>query len=86
MLLEIQMVDTDTGEVLYRKQAVYACQFHKSDSAFKLMHNVCESAVRGIRFKKCASIELKIRFCEPLNCNSPQLPFPPQDVYESTRN
>ena len=46
MLLEIQMVDTDTGEVLYRKQAVYACQFLKNDSAFKLMHNVCESAVR----------------------------------------
>ena len=52
MLLEIQMVDTDTGEVLYRKQAVYACQFLKNDAAFKLMHNVCESAVRGIQIRK----------------------------------
>lgn len=75
MLLEIQMVDTDTGEVLYRRQAVYACQFLKNDTAFKLMHNVCESAVRGIRYKKCNSIELKIRFCEASANNSAELPF-----------
>ena len=75
MLLEIQMVDTDTGEVLYRRQAVYACQFVSNDAAFKLMHNVCESAVRGIRYDKAKSIELKIRFCEATHNNSAELPF-----------
>ena len=75
MLLEIQMADTDTGEVLYRKQAVYACQFHKNDTAFNLMHKVCESAVRGIRYKRANSIELKLRFCEAAANNSAELPF-----------
>ena len=79
MNLKIQMVDTDTGELLYNQEKILACQFTKNDTAFRLMHNVLESCVRGIRNRKCDSIELKIRFYEPKLGNSPHLPF--TDVY-----
>ena len=69
------MIDTDTGDILYNQDKILACQFTKNDTAFKIMHNVLESCVRGIRYNKCQSIELKIRFCEPKIGNSAQLPF-----------
>ena len=77
MNLKIQMVDTDTGEILYNQEKILACQFHKNDTAFNLMHKVLESCVRGVRCdpKEPRSIELRIRFCEPRIGNSPQLPF-----------
>jgi len=75
MNLRIQMVDTDTGEILYNQEKILACQFVKNDTAFNLMHKVLESCVRGVRGDKARSIELKIRFCEPRIANSPQLPF-----------
>lgn len=73
------MVDTDTGELLYNQDKILACQFTSNDVAFKLMHKVLESCVRGIRSNKAQSIELKIRFCEPKVGNSAQLPF--NDVF-----
>lgn len=75
MNLQIRMVDIDTGEVLYNQDKILACQFVKNDTAFKLMHKVLESCVRGIRYNKAQSIELKIRFFEPKIGNSAQLPF-----------
>lgn len=75
MNLKIQMVDTDTGELLYNVNKQLACNFSKNDVAFNLMHKVLESCVRGIRYRKSNSIELKIRFCEPEIGDSSSLPF-----------
>ena len=74
MNLQIQMTDCDTGEILYNQHKVLACQFHKNDVAFNLMHKVLESCVRGIRYKKVPAIDLHIRFSEDPYGNSPSLP------------
>lgn len=81
MNLSIRMVDTDTGEILYNQDKILACQFTKNDTAFNLMFNVIRSCVRGIRYDKAKSIELKIRFCEPKIGNSAELPFQDGDPF-----
>lgn len=82
MNLQIQMKDCETGEVLYNQHKILACQFHKNDVAFNLMHRVLESCVRGIRFKHIPAIDLQIRFSEDEFGNSPELPFEPQSQYK----
>lgn len=69
------MTDCETGEVIYKQRKILACQFHKNDVAFNLMHKVIESCVRGIRLKKVPAIDLKIRFQED-DIHSSELPFP----------
>lgn len=68
------MTDCETGEILYKQRKILACQFHKNDVAFNLMHKVLESCVRGIRHKKVPAIDLRIRFQED-DIHSPELPF-----------
>lgn len=81
MFLRIRMTDRTTGEILYNQDKVLACQFHKSDAAFNLMHKVLESCVRGVRLRKCEQINLSIDFCEPLKGNSPEIPFSDDTVF-----
>lgn len=60
----IRMTDKDTGEILYDKHKILACQFHNNDTAFKLFHSVMESAVRGIRGNRCKSLSVQIDLSE----------------------
>lgn len=75
MNLQIQMKDCETGEILYNQHKILACQFHRNDVAFNLMHKVLESCVRGVRLKRIPAIDLLIRFSEDEFGNSPELPF-----------
>lgn len=75
------MTDVDTGEILYNQHKVLACQFDKRDTAFRLLHNVCESCVRGVRLKHKKGIELQVRFSEDLIGNTPFLPFKDGDPF-----
>lgn len=69
----IRMTDKDTGEILYDKHKILACQFHRNDTAFKLFHSVMESAVRGIRGNRCKSLSVQFDLCE--GRDSLNLPF-----------
>ena len=81
MNLQIQMTDCDTGEILYNQHKILACQFHKQDVAFNLMHRVLESCVRGVRLKHIPAIDLHIRFSEDIYANSAELPFQDGDIF-----
>lgn len=69
----IRMTDKDTGEILYDKHKILACQFHHNDTAFRLFHSVMELAVRGIRANRCKSLSVQFDLCE--GRDSLNLPF-----------
>ena len=65
MNIRVQMIDTDTGEILGTKYANYALNFGtKNDNGFVFIMRWVQSAVRGIRVAHHKSIELRIGFVE----------------------
>lgn len=65
MNLRLQMVDTDTGELLAHKYCNYALNFStKNDAGFILIMNWVQSCVRGVRTTDHQNIQLQIQFCE----------------------
>lgn len=64
MNIRLQMIDTDTGEILATKYANYALNFGlKNDAGFILIMNWVHSCVRGIRTTEHKNIELRVGFC-----------------------
>ena len=65
MNVRLQMIDTDTGEILATKYANYAFNFaYKGDVGFTTIINWAHSCVRGIRNTEHKNIELRVGFCE----------------------
>ena len=74
MNVRVQMVDTDTGEILGTKYSNYALNFNtKNDAGFIMIMKWVQSCVRGIRVAHHNSIELRVHFCEEKE--SLNLPF-----------
>lgn len=74
MDVDIRMVNMDTGEVFYNQRRSLVCQFTNNDVGRKLLKDVVDSAIRGVRIKSCP-IELRIRLADPTKDNSWTLPF-----------
>ena len=65
MHLRLQMIDTDTGEIICTRYKEYACSFGvKNDAGFRVLMEWCMSAVRGVRTTDHKSIELRFHFAE----------------------
>ena len=65
MNLKLQMVDTDTGEILAHSYHNFALNFNnKSDAGFRCLLAWCQSCVRGIRIKGRKNLDLNIHFAE----------------------
>lgn len=63
MNIRLQMIDTDTGEILATKCCNYVLSFAtRNDSGFKLIMNWIHSCVRGVRISDHKSIELRVHF------------------------
>lgn len=61
----IEMADKDTGELLYRRQCNYACNFISGDTGRKFLVSVIDSCLRGVRSSEHKQINLNISFSEP---------------------
>lgn len=67
MNVRVQMIDTETGEILGTKYSNYALNFNtKNDAGFVHIMNWIQSSVRGVRVAKHKGIELRVNFCEEL--------------------
>lgn len=76
MNIRLQMVDTETGEIIGSSFKQYALNFAtKNDAGFTFIMRWIQSAVRGIRSTDHKHIEVKI-FMEEESM-SLGLPFPP---------
>lgn len=74
MILNLKLVDTDTGEIISNICKDYACNFStKNDAGFRFLMEWCMCAVRGVRMTEHKHIELRIHFSEKIPL--PQLPF-----------
>lgn len=61
----VEMADKDTGELLYRNKATYACNFVSNDTGRKFISKIIDSCLRGVRQSEHKNINLSISFCEP---------------------
>lgn len=65
MNVRVQMIDTDTGEILGTKYACYALNFEtKFDKGFEFLMRWLQSSVRGVRVARHKGIELRVHFSE----------------------
>lgn len=68
MNIRLQMVDTDTGEILAHMYHNYALNFNcKDDAGFRCLLAWCQSCVRGIRINGKKNLDLNIHFADD-NC------------------
>ena len=65
MNLRLQIVDTDTGEILAHVYKNYALNFNcKDDAGFRCILAWCQSCVRGIRLNGKKNLDLNLHFAD----------------------
>lgn len=76
MIIDLVMSDCETGEILWRCNRGFACNFVKNDAGRILIQKMIDSAIKGVRSSEHKKINCSIILSEPQIMS---LPFEPQE-------